>query len=85
MGDCDFGKYDLGYVVNGDLESEGVIFVQRRMYRSESKMKFMCCVILVILFFFIVYEGIVKLIVQIYFMGLVVEVGCWNDVGILEI
>lgn len=48
-------------------------------------MKSMRCVIPVILLSFIVHEGTAKPTAQIHFMGSVVEAGCWNDVGTLEI
>lgn len=48
-------------------------------------MKTMRCVIPVILLSFIVHEGKAKPTAQIHFMGSAVKVGCWNDVGTLEI
>lgn len=48
-------------------------------------MKTMRCVIPVILLSFIVHAGKAKPTAQIHFMGSVVEAGCWNDVGTLEI
>ncbi|ECJ2544116.1 hypothetical protein FNN75_04170 [Salmonella enterica subsp. arizonae] len=42
-------------------------------------------VMLMILLSFIVHEGRTKPTAQIHFMGSVVEAGCWNDVGTLEI
>ncbi|EJW0362212.1 hypothetical protein N8I43_001452 [Salmonella enterica] len=67
--------HDSGYVVNGDSESEGGIFAQRRAQRSESKMNTMRCVIPVILLSFIVHEGKAKSTAQIHFIGSVVEAG----------
>ncbi|ECG8588597.1 hypothetical protein FNI11_02255 [Salmonella enterica subsp. salamae] len=42
-------------------------------------------VIPVLLLSFIVYEGKAEPTAQIHFIGSVVEAGCWNDVGTLEI